>query len=101
MLEDPKALAHEAQATTIRMEKAKQIIEVTIPAVAIPVGAPTDESFCWATIPKTKPTIATKTPTYGKTNEQIPSTSEAIAKPYPGGLGGATTIGGGYIGCCG
>jgi hypothetical protein len=65
-------------------EIASVIIEQTIPATAIPVGAPTDFDLFIATTPSIRPIIAVTIPANGSIRETMPNTSEAIAIPLPG-----------------
>ena len=79
-------VTHEEHITTKITDHAIAIIDITIPAVAIPAGIPTSAFFFLPIMPNTRPIIAPATPTYGTTSEQIPSTIEAIESPCPGGF---------------
>ena len=75
---------HDTQMITVRTAPVRPMIDMTIPAVAIPVGAPTSTAFFLPMIPRIKPTIAVATPTYGTTSEHMPNTIAAIDIPLPG-----------------
>ena len=89
----PTAATHEEQIMTSIMDQASAMIDITIPAVAIPAGIPTSAFFFLPRIPRTRPTMALAIPAYGMTSEHMPSTMEAIDKPCPGGF--RSGIGGG------
>lgn len=74
-------------ATIIKILNIRAIIDNTIPAVAVPVGAPTSIAFLLPMIPRIKPIIAVINPIpyiAPIVSDTIPSTSDAVTIPLPG-----------------
>ena len=76
-----------AQITKKMIEKIKLIIDKTIPAVAVPVGAPAPVNSFFADMPRSSPIIAQIGPMpKGRIgiSANNPNTKEATAEPLPG-----------------